>query len=287
MAFVLPRLAFITLFLACFSLALPEAAQAGFEWIPPTKLQKMPKNSDSSATTKMQHKNMKIPQEERPDGWNNVSPITPPPKPENTADTTEYIPVPHEESEEEQESIETKTQTEEETIIETAVAEKQEQKKPEEQIIIPSPAVVKTELEPPVTHTPQIQQFSIAVGFGTNVPLAFATEEIIPKGFTHAFGKGIDLGMRVSWNGGKPWNKVIEEMIKPYGLYLTIDGQKAFISRNAQPTFANKSIHVQKSQPDIQTSNRTQPNANIAPKISHSAAKTYIHPANKPTRSQR
>lgn len=103
------------------------------------------------------------------------------------------------------------------------------------------PAV--TENAATATATPP-STFSQALGFGTDMPLAFAVRQITPSGITHVFDKDINLGMKVSWNGGKPWNEVVTDMIKPHGLYLRIDGNKAYIhkAKNAadQTVSANK-----------------------------------------------
>lgn len=80
----------------------------------------------------------------------------------------------------------------------------------------------------PSQATP-IGGFSQAVGFGRDLPLALALSQVIPDGFTHSYAANVDPGMTVSWEGGKPWNQVLNEMLAQKGLSASIIGNQVTI----------------------------------------------------------
>ncbi len=55
-------------------------------------------------------------------------------------------------------------------------------------------------------------------GFGTDLPLVIALQQVAPPGYQFAFSPGVDLGQRVSWEGGKPWRDVAHDMLASKGL---------------------------------------------------------------------
>lgn len=61
------------------------------------------------------------------------------------------------------------------------------------------------------------------VGFGSDLPLAIALQQIVPAGFQFAFGVGVNPGTSVSWEGGKPWKTVLSETLAPKGYGFVID----------------------------------------------------------------
>lgn len=83
-------------------------------------------------------------------------------------------------------------------------------------------------------------EFTELVGFGSDVPLALALSQIVPAGYSYSFAPSIDAGAKVSWDGGKPWNDVVSEMIAPLGYDLSIRGKNVRITaqRTSQNDFA-------------------------------------------------
>lgn len=69
-------------------------------------------------------------------------------------------------------------------------------------------------------------QGEIVAGFGKDMPLAIALEQILPKGLVPAPAEGIDMGQKVTWEGGKPWQQVLNTMLAPKGLRARQDGQQ-------------------------------------------------------------
>ena len=71
------------------------------------------------------------------------------------------------------------------------------------------------------------------VGFGNDIPLALALQQIAPAGYAFSFGENINPGVKVSWTGGKAWTDVMQDMIAPLGLEASIRG-KSIVIRNEQ-----------------------------------------------------
>ena len=89
--------------------------------------------------------------------------------------------------------------------------------------------VIFREPTSPTTSTPASSNFTEAVGFGSDVPLALALRQVVPANFAFSFSPDIDPGYRVSWDGGKPWNEVVDAMIAPLGYKAVITGRTVHI----------------------------------------------------------
>ena len=76
-----------------------------------------------------------------------------------------------------------------------------------------------------------------AVGFGNDIPLALALQQIAPAGYAFSFGENINPGVKVSWTGGKAWTAVMQDMITPLGLKADVRG-KSIVIRNQQHSAA-------------------------------------------------
>ena len=76
--------------------------------------------------------------------------------------------------------------------------------------------------------------YSDAVGFGRDLPLALALSQVVPAEYSYAFAQNVNVGTMVSWQGGKPWNVVLDEMLAPNGMKAEIqDGQIIIKNLNA------------------------------------------------------
>lgn len=131
-------------------------------------------------------------------------------------------------------------------------------------VINPFPKPVKSTMPvaapQPVTRPAPVKQampapaapmtFDDVVGFGSDMPLALALRQVVPPEFSFAFGDGVNPGYRVSWNGGKPWNEVVSEMIEPLNLRATITA---------------KTVHIQTASPENHSAAKpAQPEQNFA-----------------------
>lgn len=73
------------------------------------------------------------------------------------------------------------------------------------------------------------KKYAEAVGFGRDLPLALALSQVIPAEFIHSFAKNVDAGVTVSWEGGRPWNQILDDMLSPKNLTAVIQGNQVII----------------------------------------------------------
>ncbi len=103
-------------------------------------------------------------------------------------------------------------------------------------------------------------------GFGKDIPLVIAAQQIAPEGRQIAFGQGVDPSMPISWNGGKSWRNVLSDALGGSGLQLAEQGNILFISRgnstlnptNASLLMEPKYMRAQEPQP-VANNNMMQP----------------------------
>lgn len=77
----------------------------------------------------------------------------------------------------------------------------------------------------PVPRLPAIQ------GFGEAVPLHVAARQVVPEGTSVIFADGVDRELPVNWQGGRPWNLVLADAIRPLGLKLARGQGQVTITR--------------------------------------------------------
>ena len=73
------------------------------------------------------------------------------------------------------------------------------------------------------------QNYAEAVGFGRDLPLDLALSQIIPSDYTHNLSKDVDESISVSWEGGKSWDQVLDDMLKPKNLMAVIRDKRVII----------------------------------------------------------
>ena len=73
--------------------------------------------------------------------------------------------------------------------------------------------------------------YEVADGFGRDLPLVMAIRQIVPSEFGFVFDDGIDLNSRVSWQGGRPWDMVLQDTLSPLGLSASVRGNVVSIAR--------------------------------------------------------
>jgi hypothetical protein len=79
------------------------------------------------------------------------------------------------------------------------------------------------------TETSANAGFSEAVGFGRDLPLALALSQVVPPEYSYSFARNVNVGTTVSWQGGKPWNQVLDEMLAQNGMKADIEGGQVTI----------------------------------------------------------
>jgi hypothetical protein len=71
--------------------------------------------------------------------------------------------------------------------------------------------------------------FTEAVGFGRDLPLALALSQVVPADYSFSFAQNVDAGANVSWQGGKSWDQVLQDMLAPVGMRAIISGNQIII----------------------------------------------------------
>lgn len=75
---------------------------------------------------------------------------------------------------------------------------------------------------------------TVVQGFGDNIPLAHAIEQIVPENYVVSFGKGVSVNEPVSWRGGTDWKSVLDVLAKNEGLSVRYDQDNILITQNPQ-----------------------------------------------------
>ncbi len=82
-----------------------------------------------------------------------------------------------------------------------------------------------------------------AVGFAKDIPLVMALRQIVPAQYAFSFSDGINPGVLVSWNGGKPWDVVLNDILIPLNYDLLIQDNIVIIrSKDREEAAALQSI---------------------------------------------
>ncbi len=79
----------------------------------------------------------------------------------------------------------------------------------------------------------EIPFYRQAVGFGEDIPLALALNQIVPPDYPYSFSENVDPGIRINWKGGRPWNIVLADALEPYGYDISINDKRVLVHKNA------------------------------------------------------
>lgn len=74
-------------------------------------------------------------------------------------------------------------------------------------------------------QAPARPRYSMAHGFGNDVPLSFAAKQIVPHSIRVVYRKDVDQEALVSWKGGKPWNQVLGAALAHHRLHMVLIGR--------------------------------------------------------------
>jgi len=66
-------------------------------------------------------------------------------------------------------------------------------------------------------------------GFANNVPLAVALRQILPPEYGFSVAQDVQLNTLVSWQGGRPWRQILEDMLRGKGLGMREQGKMVSI----------------------------------------------------------
>lgn len=96
----------------------------------------------------------------------------------------------------------------------------------------PSPAAPAPASHPQVS--PEKPRTAVASGFGHEVPLRFAVRQLVPRNWRVRYGQGVDPDRLVSWEGGRPWDYVLRDAVKPLGLQAYAAPGEAYVVQIAR-----------------------------------------------------
>jgi hypothetical protein len=77
-------------------------------------------------------------------------------------------------------------------------------------------------------------------GFGKDIPLVIAAQQIAPADRQIAFSPGVDPSMPVTWKGGQTWRTVLADALSSRGLQVAEQGNILFISQSNSMVGAQK-----------------------------------------------
>lgn len=95
-----------------------------------------------------------------------------------------------------------------------------------------SPAPLALNPSPPTIHHPEpgVKPRSVvASGFGHEVPLRFVVRQLLPAPWHVRYDQGVDPNRPVSWEGGRPWDYVLRDAVKPLGLRAYADPSMPYV----------------------------------------------------------
>lgn len=102
---------------------------------------------------------------------------------------------------------------------------------------IAAPVVQKNVVLPPleVERTQADVPVPVIDGFGDRVPLSVAIEQIVPSDYVVDVQGGLDTTLTVSWAGGRPFDKVLEDAIYAHGYRVLVDGKQVILHPASAP----------------------------------------------------
>lgn len=80
----------------------------------------------------------------------------------------------------------------------------------------------------------------VLTGFGSDVPLVIALQQVVPAGYQYSFASGVNPGVSVSWQGGKSWQGVLADMLAAQGLGYRIQNSAVIVGNFASPEQAQQ-----------------------------------------------
>ena len=97
----------------------------------------------------------------------------------------------------------------------------------------PSSPVLRPAGRPPLASHPEEPsertRTAVASGFGHEVPLRFAVRQLLPRNWRVRYGQGVDPDRLVSWEGGRPWDFVLRDAVKPLGLQASAAPDEPYV----------------------------------------------------------
>ena len=69
----------------------------------------------------------------------------------------------------------------------------------------------------------------VASGFGHEVPLRFVVRQLLPTPWHVRYDQGVDPDQPVSWEGGRRWDYILRDAVRPIGLRAYADPATPYV----------------------------------------------------------
>lgn len=118
---------------------------------------------------------------------------------------------------------------------------------------------------------PAAGSFANVVGFGAEIPLALALGQIVPAEFSYSFAANVNPGLRISWDGGKPWNEVLNTALAPHNLRADVTGTSIIVCPDSVSTQSAVPVNASAAplkQGAVPYNTTPRPPADAAPAVS-------------------
>lgn len=132
----------------------------------------------------------------------------------------------------------------------------------------------------PSRHVPVASASNDVVqGFGRDVPLVLALQQIVPPSYRYSFDDGISPGMNISWSGGQPWKNIIMEIAQHNNLNVDIvSNVVAFHRGGSSSVSAPSSVASAVPSMPAQIEQRVAPQEIVRPVVPVQAAPVHVAP---------
>lgn len=82
----------------------------------------------------------------------------------------------------------------------------------------------------PIAQSGPLVDASVLEGFGRDVPLALALQQIVPPGFAYALAPNVNAGVSLSWAGGQSWIAELNRALSTHGYQASVRGRTVLIN---------------------------------------------------------
>jgi hypothetical protein len=119
----------------------------------------------------------------------------------------------------------------------------------------------------PMMAAPISSGYDVTEGFGKDLPLVMAIRQIVPAQYGFVFDQNIDTQAHVSWQGGQPWDIVLQNTLAPLNMQASINGNVVSITKAAPAMM-----------PGVQMASVTAPAATVATQTVQTTTTTTMAP---------
>lgn len=109
--------------------------------------------------------------------------------------------------------------------------EGQSQSKEASQVSAAPQAVAPTPAPKMLAPASPLADAKVVEGFAKDISLALALSQVVPPNYAYKFANDVNAGQKVSWNGGKPWPQVLSDMLTGSDLQVVILGNTVTVER--------------------------------------------------------